>query len=81
MREGKLRHFDCLKVFLTGERGTDSYPRVAAELNLTHGAARAAVHRLRRRYRELLRAEIARTIADPADVEDEIRALFGALGS
>jgi hypothetical protein len=52
----------------------------AAELGLSEGAVKVAVHRLRKRYRELLREEIAHTVEDPGQVEDEIRALFAALG-
>jgi RNA polymerase sigma factor (sigma-70 family) len=73
--------FEHLKGFLTGEQGTLSYSQVAQELSLTEGAVRVAVHRLRRRYRELLCAEIARTVHDPSQIEDEIRDLFTALGS
>jgi hypothetical protein len=47
---------------------------------LNEGAARVAVHRLRKRYRELLREEISQTLSDPADVEEELRALFRAFG-
>jgi RNA polymerase sigma factor (sigma-70 family) len=56
------------------------YAAIAAEFDLTEGAARVAVHRLRQRYRQRLRAEIARTLSDPRLVEDELRALFAALG-
>jgi RNA polymerase sigma-70 factor (ECF subfamily) len=73
--------FEHLKVFLTGEKDTLSYRQVADELGLTEGAVKVAVHRLRGRYRELLCAEIARTVDDPGRVEDEIRDLFAALGS
>jgi RNA polymerase sigma-70 factor (ECF subfamily) len=52
------------------------YPQTAAQLNLTEGAVRVAVHRLRRRYRELLRDEIAQTLSDPAQVDEEMVALF-----
>jgi RNA polymerase sigma-70 factor (ECF subfamily) len=47
---------------------------------MTEGAVQAAVHRLRKRYRAALRARIAATVADPADIEEEIRDLFAALG-
>ena len=53
----------------------------AGELNTSEGAVRVAVHRLRRRYRQLLRAEISKTVAEPSDVDDEIRSLFSALDS
>jgi RNA polymerase sigma-70 factor (ECF subfamily) len=75
--------FEHLKGFLTGtgEKGGRSYGEVAREVGLTEGALRVAVHRLRKRYRELLCAEIARTVRDPGQVEDEVRDLFAALGS
>ena len=79
-RAGKREGFNRLKVYLTGEAGTPSHQEAAARLAMTEGAVKVAVHRLRRRYRELLRDEIAQTLADPREVEDEIRALFAALG-
>jgi DNA-directed RNA polymerase specialized sigma24 family protein len=79
-RAGKSRQFEVLRPALLGGGERVPYARIAAELGLSEEAARAAAHRLRRRYRELLRAEVARTIDDPAEVEDEIRALFAALG-
>jgi RNA polymerase sigma-70 factor (ECF subfamily) len=53
---------------------------MAEELGMTEGAMKVAVHRLRRRYRELLKEEIAQTVADPADIDDELRDLFAAVG-
>jgi RNA polymerase sigma-70 factor (ECF subfamily) len=79
-RAGKSRQFKALRPALLGEGERVPYARIAAELGLSSAAARAAAHRLRRRYRELLRAEVARTIDDPAGVDDEIRSLFAALG-
>ena len=73
--------FDRLKGFLLKETGTDlPYSRAAEELGMTVGTIKVAVHRLRRRYRELLREEITRTVHDPGQVEEEIRNLFLALG-
>ena len=62
--------------------GTDTVPyrSIAAALGMTEGAVQAAAHRLRRRYGTILRQAIAATVAQPGDVEDEIRALFAALG-
>jgi len=57
------------------------HARVAVELHMTEGAVRVAVHRLRRRYRELLREEIAQTLANPAQADEEMQALFSALAS
>jgi RNA polymerase sigma-70 factor (ECF subfamily) len=64
---------------LAGGAEDDSYARIAARLRTTEGAARVAAHRLRRRYGELLRKEIASTVGDVADVDDEINDLFQAL--
>jgi RNA polymerase sigma-70 factor (ECF subfamily) len=76
---GRGRLFDALKGVLTG--GADvPYTALAAELGLTEGAVKVAAHRLRQRYRDRLREAIARTVADPAEVDDEIRSLFAAVG-
>lgn len=76
--DDKARVFERLKVFLTAA-GAGSAQREAAEsLGMEEGAVRVAVHRLRKRYRQLLRDEIANTLADDAMVEEEMRALFGA---
>ena len=76
---GRAREFEEMKGFLTAQRGTLSHAAVAAALGLDEGAVRVAVHRLRKRYRELLRDEIAQTLSDPSCVDDEMRALFLAL--
>jgi RNA polymerase sigma factor (sigma-70 family) len=80
-RAGKSELFDRLKVFLTGEKPAGSYDQLASELEMSAGAIKVAVHRLRRRYRELLRAEIGQTVADPDEIEQEIRDLFTAISS
>ena len=67
--------------FLNGDDRTRSYRDVAERLGVTEGALRVRVHRLRRRYGELLRAEIAETVGSRYDVDDELGALFEALGS
>ncbi len=77
---GKGNLFHRLKPALMGERLGSSYAEVAAEFNLTETALRMAVHRLRRRFRKLLREEIAPTVAGPKEVDEEIRHLFAALG-
>ena len=79
--DGKAKQFDHLKVFLTAGKGALSHAAAAQALGVDEGAVRVAVHRLRKRYRELLRAEIAHTLADPAQVDEEMRALFGAFAS
>jgi RNA polymerase sigma-70 factor (ECF subfamily) len=71
--------FAGLKGHLTGAT-TTSHAAAAAALGLSEGAVKVAVHRLRKRYRDLLREEIAQTLDDPAQIGDEIRALFQALG-
>jgi RNA polymerase sigma-70 factor (ECF subfamily) len=79
-RAGQAATFAELSPVLTGGAGAVPYPTLAARLGTTAGAVRVAVHRLRRRYGALLRAEILATVDDPAEVDDEIRALFSALG-
>lgn len=76
---GKRPLFDHLKTFLTGEKHVGFYARLAAELNTTEAALKMAVRRMRQRYAELLRGEIAKTVARPEDVDEELRALFAAL--
>jgi RNA polymerase sigma-70 factor (ECF subfamily) len=77
---GRGRLFECLKSRLTGDRSVP-HARAAGELGVSEGAVKVAVHRLRQRYRELLRDEIGQTLDDPGQVEEEIRSLFAALGS
>jgi RNA polymerase sigma-70 factor (ECF subfamily) len=76
---GKGEVFDRLRGFLVGERQPGGYTGAAADLGLTEGAIKVAVHRLRQRYRELLREEIGRTVHDPGSIDEEVRALFAAL--
>lgn len=79
---GHDRVFDTLKSYLLGDKAEMSYREAAALLNLTEGATRVTVHRLRRRYRSLLWTEVARTLRGPApDVEGEIRHLLSVLQS
>jgi RNA polymerase sigma factor (sigma-70 family) len=70
---------DELRAVLTEDPRAAPYSKIAARLGISEGAVRVAVHRLRRRYGILLRQEIAATVDDPAEVDDEIRALFAAL--
>jgi RNA polymerase sigma-70 factor (ECF subfamily) len=76
---GKAEQFDQLKVALTADKRAVPYAELGARLRISQGAVKVAVHRLRARYREVLRAEIANTVASAADVEQEIRHLFAAL--
>ncbi len=78
VRHGRPEHFDRLKIFLLGQSEAP-YAALALEMNTSEGALKVAIHRLRKRYRELFRQEIADTVADPADVESELRFLAGVL--
>jgi RNA polymerase sigma factor (sigma-70 family) len=72
--------FEQLQSFLPGlDRGL-RYPEAAASLGMSEAAVRVAVHRLRRRYGELLRAEIGKTVSSPAEIDDEIRHLIEVMG-
>ena len=77
---GRERVFDGLKGFLGGDVPGVPYAQVAGELDMTESAVKVAVHRLRRRYRELLRSQIAQTVASPGEIDDEIRQLFATVG-
>src|ERR1051325_9139566 len=68
---GKAGLFDELKTTLVNGRGAESYTAQAARLNMTEAALKMAVHRLRQRYAQILRQEVARTVNDPAEIEDE----------
>jgi len=76
---GKQALFDALKVYLTGEAGAPPLRHVAGQLQMTEGAVKVAVHRLREKYREALRAEVAQTVATEGDVDDELGLLLAAL--
>ena len=79
--DGKAKLFGQLKTFLTADKDGTAQSEAAKVLGMEEGAVRVAIHRLRKRYRQLLRAEIARTLADAADVDEEMRALFGAFSA
>jgi len=76
---GKLALYERLHGFLSEETEMRDYDRVGAELQMRPGTVAVAVHRLRHRYRELVREEIARTVASPADVDSEMRHFYAAL--
>jgi DNA-directed RNA polymerase specialized sigma24 family protein len=78
-RTGQLERFEALKPALTGDHVR--YAELAVRLNMTIGAVQVAVHRLRQRYREALRARIGATVGDPSQIDEEIRDLFAALAS
>jgi RNA polymerase sigma-70 factor (ECF subfamily) len=74
VQHGRPEHFERLKVFLLGQSDAP-YAELARELNTSEGALKVAIHRLRKRYRQLFRHEIADTVADPTEVESELRYL------
>ncbi|HKD04559.1 MAG TPA: sigma-70 family RNA polymerase sigma factor [Bryobacteraceae bacterium] len=78
VQHSRPEHFERLKVFLLG-RSDAPYAALAREMNISEGALKVAIHRLRKRYRELFRQEIADTVADPAEVESELRFLLDVL--
>ena len=71
--------FEALEPCLIGRRETQPYAVLAAQLGMTEAAVKMAVYRLRDRYRECLREEIAHTVASPTEVEEELRHLFRVL--
>jgi len=77
--EGKTDQFDQLKAFLAGNKGDVRYAEVAENQGISEAAVKTAVHRLRKRYRRLLIAEIADTVETQQDVEQELRHLLAAL--
>ena len=78
VHHGRPEHFERMKVFLLGQSDAP-YSALAHEMNTSEGALKVAIHRLRKRYRELFRQEIADTVADPAEVESELRFLAAVL--
>jgi RNA polymerase sigma-70 factor (ECF subfamily) len=79
--DGKSNLFETLKFCLTGERSTAPYAELAAQLKLPENTVKVAVHRLRRRYRELLREEVSHTVERSGEVEQELQYLFRVLSS
>lgn len=78
---GTLVQFETLQPFLSVDRDSANYADAAVRLDMTESAVRVAAHRLRKRYRTLLRDEIAHTVNSPEEVEDELRYLFTALST
>jgi RNA polymerase sigma-70 factor (ECF subfamily) len=78
--EGKELHFQQFKAALTGDMASADYEQAAEALGLTPAAAKQAAYRMRKRYRELFRQEVARTVADDSEVDDEIGRLLEILG-
>lgn len=77
--QARAELFEQLKPCLVGEAERQPYPALAAQLGLSQGAVKVAVHRLRQRFRQLLRAEIANTVATSAEVDEEMHHLFAVL--
>jgi RNA polymerase sigma-70 factor (ECF subfamily) len=77
---GRARHFEQLKPLLAGTPPGTTQAEAAGSLGISEGAFKVALHRLRRRYRDLLREEVVQTIDADTDVDDEIQALFRSLG-
>ena len=78
-RDGKAALFDQLKFCLTGQRSAIPYAELANQLNQPENTVKTHVHRLRQRYRGLLREEVAQIVTSPGEIEEELRSLFGAL--
>jgi RNA polymerase sigma-70 factor (ECF subfamily) len=78
---GREDHFDALKVLVWGDSGTASQAEVAARLGISPNALGVTVHRLRRRFGELLREQLAQTVPSRAEIDDELRHLMDVLGS
>jgi RNA polymerase sigma-70 factor (ECF subfamily) len=81
LADGRAGQFEQLKFYLMVGTNTIPYAEAAATLAMSEGTVRVAVHRLRRRYRELLQQEIVQTLADPAQADEEMRALMGAFSA
>jgi DNA-directed RNA polymerase specialized sigma24 family protein len=78
---GKADQFEILSLFLNQDSDDIRYAELAGQINMTVGAMRMSVHRMRRRYRRLLREEITETVARPNDIDDEIRFLVSTLST
>lgn len=77
---GRTGRFEVLKEFLTDDRGSMSYAEAASRLGVTESAVKSGIYRLRQRYGELVREEIAQTVAKPEEIEPEVRYLLEVLG-
>lgn len=79
--KGRQRQFDEIKIYLHGDRFAGLYAELAAKLQTTEAALKMAVSRMKKRYGELLREEVAQTVSDPNEIEDELRALAAILST
>jgi len=80
-RQGRGRVFDVLSVYLTVERDDVSCASLATTLEVPHNTVKKLLYRIRQRFRWLLRDEVAQTVENPSDIEDELRHLCGALAA
>jgi RNA polymerase sigma-70 factor (ECF subfamily) len=78
---GRGRLFEVLKDYIWGQKEASGYAAIALELSMTETAVKVNVHRLRQRFRELLRAEVAQTVAAPAEIDEELRHLITVMGT
>jgi RNA polymerase sigma-70 factor (ECF subfamily) len=76
---GKGALYSCLKGFVSAESAPVSYDEAAQRLGLSQGAVKSAIHRLRQRYQELIREEIAQTVTSPAEIDEEIQYLLAVI--
>ncbi|HEY9501011.1 MAG TPA: hypothetical protein VIR01_05195, partial [Pyrinomonadaceae bacterium] len=80
-RKGRLRVFEVLSPYLSAERDDLSYPTLATRLHVPESFVKKLIYRMRQRYRVLLREEVRQTVADPAEVDEELRHLCGSLAA
>jgi RNA polymerase sigma factor (sigma-70 family) len=78
---GRGAVFESLKDYILAEASTELYTRIGDKLGMTHGAVKVALHRLRGRFRELVRAEVAQTVPTPDEVDEELHCLIAALNA
>jgi RNA polymerase sigma-70 factor (ECF subfamily) len=79
--DGQPEIYDCLKAFVSGGGAAPSYAEAAARLGLSESAVKSAIHRLRQRFHQLVREEVAQTVCTPADLDEELRYLLTAIRS
>lgn len=79
--KGRRRVFEVLSPYLSAERDDLSYATLAAKLRVPEGTIKKLIYRMRQRYRVLLRQEVRQTVADPAEVDEELRHLCGSLAA
>jgi hypothetical protein len=79
IRADKESQFERLKTYLIGDQPQLSYAESASAFGVSEGAIKVAVHRMRRRFRDLIRDEIAQTVSSPEEVEDELRHLWSSV--